>query len=236
MPCALVTGANRGLGLEYSRQLVAAGWQLIACAREPARAAELAALRDRHPDRVQLEALDVTDHEAVATLARRLEGTAIDLLLNNAGSFGPAGAPAGMAYQGLAHMDYGIWREILEINLLAPFHMAVSFRPHLQRAARPLLVMVSSDLGSVAQNRQGQSYAYRSSKAGLNMLARGMAAEWADIIVVAVAPGWCRTDLGGAEALLDPADSVADQLQTFARLTTADSGRFIDRHGDTVPW
>jgi NAD(P)-dependent dehydrogenase (short-subunit alcohol dehydrogenase family) len=96
--------------------------------------------------------------------------------------------------------------------------------------------MMSSDLGSIAQNQSGGSYAYRSSKAALNMVAKGMAVEWPDLTVVAMAPGWTRTDLGGADAPLEPAESVRLQQQVFDRLTRADSGRFLNRFGETVPW
>lgn len=235
MPAALITGANRGIGYQHALQYAEQGWQVYACARRPEESSGLNALAQRYPATVQLHKLDVTDHFAVDELAHELRRQPIDVLLNNAGTFGPLGAPAGMAYQSLVSMDYGIWRDILEINLLAPFKVATAFRGHVAASQKRLLVMMSSGLASISDS-QGHSYAYRSSKAGLNMLAKGMAAEWQDIIVIAMAPGWCKTDLGGPEALLDPADSVRDQQQTFRCLTAADSGRFIDMHGQTVPW
>ena len=133
-------------------------------------------------------------------------------------------------------VDYAIWRQILEVNLLSPFKVAVALHEQLAAADRPLLVMMTSDLGSIAQNTQGKSYAYRTSKAGLNMITRGMAQEWPDIIVIAMAPGWCKTDLGGELAHIDTADSVRQQQQTFARLTLADTGQILDRYGTVVPW
>lgn len=236
MRTLLVTGANRGLGLEHARQGAAAGDRVIATARDPGAAEALRAVAGAYPDRVRIEALDVTDAAAVEALAEGLRDTTIDVLLNNAGTYGPSGAPAGMAYQGVDNMDYEIWRQILEVNLLAPFRLAVALRPCLARAARPVLAMMSSDLGSITQNTQGHSYAYRSSKAALNMVTRGLAVEWPGIIVVALAPGWCRTDLGGEQAPIDPADSVAAQRRVLATLEPGDSGRFIDRFGETVPW
>lgn len=217
------------------RQYALGGWQVHACARQPEAAAELQALQTAAPDLMRLHALDVTDSAAIAALAGELEGQAIDVLLNNAGTFGPQGAPEGMAYQSLNNMDYDIWRTILEVNLLAPFRVATEFRQHLLRGDRKLLVMMSSGLASIHASKGG-SYAYRSSKAGLNMLTKGIAAEWRDLIVIALAPGWCNTDLGGADAPVDVTASVRDQHALFARLTRADSGRFIDRFGETVPW
>jgi NAD(P)-dependent dehydrogenase (short-subunit alcohol dehydrogenase family) len=235
MATVLVTGANRGIGLAHVQRYAASGWQVHACARRPEQSATLQALRAANPATIALHTLDVTDESAVAALAAELRGQPIDVVLNNAGTFGPQGAPEGMAYQSLENMDYDIWRHILEVNLLGPFRVATAFREHLAASNRKLLVMMSSGLASIADS-QGSSYAYRSSKAGLNMLARGMAAEWPELIVIALAPGWCDTDLGGAGAPLSVAASVRDQHELFARLTAADSGRFIDRFGATVPW
>lgn len=233
---ALVTGANRGLGLEYTRQLAAAGWHVLAATRRPAHAPELAELARAVPERITVLPLDVVDAGNVSAVAGSLAGTPLDMLINNAGTFGPEGSPGGMRYQSLAGMDYGIWRDILEVNLLAPFRITVALAPSLRLAPRPLVVMVSSDLGSIANNRMGQSHAYRTSKAGLNMLTKGIANEWRDLIVISMAPGWCRTELGGAEAEIDPADSVAAQLQTFDRLGPGHSGQFLDRFGEPVAW
>lgn len=235
MPVALVTGASRGLGLEHCRQFAARGWQVIAAARD-AEAPALAALATAMPACVRRVALDVTDHAAVDRLATELGGTAIDVLVNNAGSSGPEGGFAGQGYQGLANMDYRIWREILEVNLLGAFKVATALRDHVAASGRRSIVNMSSDLGSIAQNRLGQVHAYRTSKAGLNMITRGMANEWRDLVVVSMAPGWCRTELGGEGAQIDPVDSVREQQAVFDRLGPADSGRFLDRFGHDVPW
>ena len=236
MPHVFITGANRGIGLEHARQYANQSWQVTATAREPERANDLQELRVRHGDAVRIVRLEVTDHSAVDALADQLNGTPIDILINNAGTFGPAGAPEGMAYQSLANMDYVIWRELLEINLLAPFKVAVALRSNLAASEQRLLVMMSTGLASITENLRGGAYAYRSSKVGLNILARGMAAEWRDLIVIAMSPGWCRTDLGGPDAPIDPVDSVRSQQALFARLGPADSGRFVDMDGEAVPW
>lgn len=233
---ALVTGANRGLGLEYCRQLAAAGWRVVAGTRHPGNSAGLQQLARVAPTTVSIVSLDVVKAAEVEALAKELAGQPLDLLINNAGTFGPEGATTGMRYQSLASMDYAIWREILEVNVLAQFRMTVAMAPMLRLAARPLVVMLSSDLGSIANNTWGQSHAYRTSKAALNMLTKGIANEWRDLTIVSIAPGWCKTDLGGDQAEIDPADSVRDQLQTFTTLTAAHSGQFIDRFGAPVAW
>ena len=232
MPSVLITGANRGLGLEYARQYAALGWDVIACTRKPG-AAELTALP---AERVRICELDVVDHKAVDELADEIRSVPIDVIINNAGTTGPKGAPECMEYSGHDNMDFDIWRQTLEVNLLGAFKVATAFREHLVTSDRGVLVNMSSDLGSVAQNTQGSLYSYRTSKAGLNIMTKGFGNEWPDIISVAMAPGWCRTELGGAGAEIDPVDSVRMQIKTIGKLTQEHSGCFIDRFGDTVPW
>jgi len=236
MSTVLITGANRGIGLEHAKQYAAQGWSVIACCRNPAKADELNQLQREHPMKVEIYPLDVTSVQGVSSLAMRLADRTIDLLLNNAGTFGPKGAPEGTSYQGLYFMDYGIWRNMLEVNLIAPFHITVAFRQHLERSTNPIVVNMSSGLASIEHNEVGMSYAYRSSKAGLNMITKGMAAELDKMIVVAMAPGWCKTDLGGPDAEVDVDVSVKDQQITIAKLRKEDSGRYMDRGGETIPW
>ncbi len=232
----LITGANRGLGLEHSRQFAESGWRVLACARSPEKARDLHTLQQAFPARVQILQLDVTSEGSVKELVRELNGTPVDILLNNAGTYGPLGAPEGMVYQSLASMDYAIWREILEINLLAPFRLTVALAPNVRASRRRTVVMMTSDLGSISSNTLGGSHAYRTSKAGLNMLTKGIANEWRDLIVISMAPGWCHTDLGGTGAPIDPVDSVRAQQLVFDKLTAEHSGTCLDRFGEPVAW
>ncbi|MEJ2138351.1 MAG: SDR family oxidoreductase [Gammaproteobacteria bacterium] len=232
MPTTLITGANRGLGLEYARQYAALGWDVIACTRQP----QAETLRSLDAARVKIFQLDVTDHSAVDALAAELRGTAVDVLVNNAGTTGPKGAPECIEYSGVDNTDYEIWRQVLEVNLLGAFKIATAFRPHLTLAERGILVNMSSDLGSIAQNTMGNMYSYRSSKAALNLLTKSLAIDCPEFITVSMAPGWCRTDLGGMGAEIDPADSVREQIESLAAVTSEQSGTFIDRFGKPVPW
>ena len=236
MPRVLITGASRGLGLEHARQYLAKGWEVIATARDPEGAPGLKALKTQDSGLLRPVAMDVTDHARVEAVAEELAGASLDILLNNAGTYGPKSAFEGMHYQSLESMDYDLWREMHEINVMAAFKVAVCFRPHLEAAAHPLLVNMSSDMGSIGNNSIGHAYAYRSSKAALNMLNKGMAIEWQNLTVIAMAPGWCRTDLGGPEAPVDPAESVRMQQELFERLESSRSGEFINRFGETVSW
>ena len=236
MSTVLVTGANRGIGYEHVRQYAQKNWNVIACARQPEHSKELAELKKQYSNSFSTEELDVTNHDQIDELAKKYNNTAIDILINNAGTGGPEGMPAAMDYQKIDNMDYQIWRDILEVNLLAPFKVATSFHKQISISDKKTLIMMSSDLGSVSQNTFGGLYSYRASKSGLNVIAKGMSNEWKDIIVVTLAPGWCRTHLGGAAAEIDPRDSVEEQQKMFESLTVSDNGKFLDRFGNDVPW
>ena len=236
MPTVMVTGANRGIGYAHVAQYAQKKWNVIACARQPKKAIELLQLQDKYGANFIIEELEVTNHKQVDDLSQKHSNTAIDILINNAGTGGPEGMPGAMNYQKIDNMDYQIWRDILEVNLLAPVKVATSFHKQISISDKKTLIMMSSDLGSVSQNTFGGLYSYRASKSALNIVAKGMSNEWKDIIVVALAPGWCRTYLGGAEAEIDPMDSVEDQQKMFESLTETDSGKFLDRFGNEVPW
>lgn len=217
MPTVLVTGANRGLGFEHVKQYAEKGWNVIACARNPEKADDLQALNKKYEEHFTIEQLEVIDHPRIEELAEKYRGTPIDILLNNAGTTGPMGVPGAMEYQKIDSMDYQIWRDILEVNLLSPFKIATAFKEHVSESEKKILVMMSSDLGSVEQNNFGGFYSYRASKSALNIIAKGMSVDWQDIIVIALAPGWCRTYLGGAEAEVDRSDFaiIPCNLQSF---------------------
>ena len=166
------------------------------------------------------------------SLIRRL----IDILINNAGTTGPMGVPGAMGYQKIDSMDYQIWRDILEVNLLSPFKIATAFRDHISKSKKKILIMMSSDLGSVEQNTFGGFYSYRASKSALNIISKGMSVDWKDLTVIALAPGWCKTYLGGDEAEIEPAESVEQQQEMFESITVEDSGKFLDRFGKKVAW
>jgi len=236
MPTVFVTGANRGLGFEHVKQYAEKNWEVIACSRNPEQSNELSLLRDQYPDNLIIEKLDVTNFDEITALSEKYKDKPIDILINNAGTLGPKGVPEAMGYQNIGHMDYEIWRDILEVNLLAPFKVATAFHDQVAMSSKKLLIMMSSDLGSVEQNNFGGLYSYRASKAGLNILSKGMSIDWKDITVIALAPGWCKTFLGGVEADVEPDVSVTEQQKMFESIEPSDSGKFLDRFGKEVPW
>lgn len=234
----LITGANRGIGLEYVRQLAGREQvRVIATTRDPAGSAALQELAARHPGCVDVKALDVADPASIDHLVDDLEGETLDVLVNNAGLFGGSWA-SDAGRQSLEAMDYALWEDILRVNTIAPFRLTVALRANLLRAAHPLVVMMGSDLGSIAANAIGQSYAYRSSKAALNMVMKGLSVELGaqGIIVVSMAPGWTQTDLGGSAATWPVESSVENQLKVIAGLGSKDNGRFVNLLGEDVAW
>jgi len=238
MTTVLITGANRGIGLEHVRQYAAAGADVIATCRDPGAAAELQAIAAAHPGKVRIEALSVNDAASVSALAERLKGVAIDVLINNAGTYGPIPLPDGMAHQTLSGMDYDIWADILATNVVSPFRITAALIDNLKAGETKTIVMMSSGLASIGTNIYGGSHAYRSSKAALNMLAKGLAVELKGdgVTVIAMAPGWTRTALGGPDAPYSVEESVAGQQKVIAGLSLDDTGKFLDLAGAEVAW
>ena len=228
-PTLLVTGASRGLGLEAARQFAADGWQVHACCRDPGRASDLHTLAA--DGAVTVHPLDVSDVAAIDALARDLKGTAIDVLLNNAGVQGGSA-------QSFGNIDYDTWMATFRTNTLAPMKMAEAFVDHVAASERRLIVTVSSIFGSIADNRSGKAHIYRTSKAAANMVMRVLAVDLRERGITAfnMHPGWVRTDMGGPSARLSPAESIAGIKQVIEAATPAQSGAFLDWQGKTLPW
>ncbi|THD80999.1 MAG: SDR family oxidoreductase [Phenylobacterium sp.] len=230
MTTVLVTGANRGIGLEFVRQYAGEGAEVLACCRDPAGAGELAALAAARGGRVRVLALDVADAGSIAALKAALDGQAIDILVNNAGISGPR-------RQSADEIDGEGWLETFRVNTLAPVLVAQALHANLKAGTEKKLAAITSQLGSIAGNSGGR-YAYRSSKAALNDVMRGLSRDWAGegILVGIYHPGWVQTDMGGAGAPVTPAQSVRGLRQRIAELTPAISGAFRDYAGAPLPW
>jgi NAD(P)-dependent dehydrogenase (short-subunit alcohol dehydrogenase family) len=235
MPTLLITGANRGLGLEFTRQYAAAGWQVFACCRTAADLPGLAALSAF--GKVSAHVLDVTDFGAVDRLAAELRGTALDVLLNNAGTFGPNPFSGDNPAQVFGHIDYAVWGEVLRINTMAPLKLAEAFVEHVAASSERKIVTVSSTEGSITQTR-GNLYAYKTSKAAVNMVMRNLAADLKPrgIIAASLCPGWAKTRMGGVHAIVEVPDSIAGMRRIIASLTPEQTGMFLRYNGETVPW
>ncbi len=221
----LVTGANRGLGLEFARQYHAAGWTVVGTARDPGAATELSALG------VRVEALDVTDGASVAALVQRLGGLPIDLLINNAG----VGIAEQKPLQDVSLDDY---EHVLRVNAIGPVRVTQALLPNLRAGAGKRVVSISSGLGSIAGNTSGGYWAYRESKAALDMFMRNLSVELAPegFTCIAMSPGWVKTDMGGPDATLTPEQSITGMRKVIDGLTPHDTGSFFKYDGSTVAW
>jgi NAD(P)-dependent dehydrogenase (short-subunit alcohol dehydrogenase family) len=230
MTTVLITGANRGLGLEFVTQYLAAGATIHATCREPARAEALAALAKSHPGKLTLHALDVTDANATSALKSALGATPLDIVIANAGIYGPSN-------QGWDTMDFDAWAQVFAANTMAPLRIAQAVHANLKSGARKTFVAITSQMGSNAGSGSG-ALAYRSSKAALNKIVSAMALDWKSdsLIAVAMHPGWVQTDMGGKNATLTPRDSIAAMRRTIDGLTLAGSGAFLNYDGASLPW
>jgi NAD(P)-dependent dehydrogenase (short-subunit alcohol dehydrogenase family) len=232
----LVTGANRGLGLEFVRQLLARGERVVATCRQPGRASALNALAGEHPGRLRVLPLDVAEPRTHAELVAELpllaeegdEPPRIGLLVNNAGVLHPGERFGGIGLDNLLHS--------FRTNAAGPLLVTQALASLLADGAR--VVNMSSRLGSVAETARFGTPSYAISKAALNMATAQLTHALADrgIVVVAVSPGWVRTDMGGDKAEVTPENSVAGMLRQVDQLDIQDSGRFLDWQGQVVSW
>lgn len=220
----LITGANRGIGLEFAWQFDSLGYTVIGTARKPERAIELKDLG------IRIEALDVTDDASVARLAESLENLQIDVVINNAGFFDRSNRV-------LEEVEFDVMARTLDVNALGPIRVARALLPNLRTSPQKKIINISSQMGSVTNNG-GSYYSYRASKAALNQLTVTLARELEDdgFTCVVMHPGWVRTDMGGSNATLSPEESVAGMITVIQGLTPADSGRFLDYSGKELPW
>ena len=231
----LVTGANRGLGLAFARLLLDRGDHVVAACRQPGRATALNALAGEHPGRLHVLPLDVAEAKSRAELLRELPlvlgedaDARIDLLLNNAGVLHSS--------ERFGHLDQAILEDSLRINAVGPFLLAEALAPRLADAAK--VASLSSVMGSIGTRGEFRSPSYCASKAAQNMLNVQLAHARAPrgIVVLALHPGWVRTDMGGESAELAPDAAAAGLLQVIDAATPAQSGQFLDWRGQPVPW
>ena len=219
MPTILITGANRGLGLEFARQYAADGWSVVATARESS--PELDELGSR------VERLDMRDLDAVAGFGARIDGP-LDLLIANAGAMQPPEASSGE--------NGRRWAELLTVNSIAPYLLAKALLPAVAQT-QGKLIAISSRMGSIADSSGGY-VPYRSSKAALNMAwnALAMEARPKGVAAAVLNPGWVRTDMGGPNASIDPPESIGDMRRVIDGLDLARTASFLDRDGSEIPW
>lgn len=245
-PTVLITGANRGIGLEFVQQISARGWNVIATARSPAEAAELQALAKNHPG-IVIEALDVTDHPGIDALAARYKDQPIDVLISNA-----AITPRlKTAFSGKAEtIDYDVARKSFDTNALGAIKVASSFLPNVIASQQKKIVFISSKAGSFAEGLKGPiMFEYRASKAALNMLVYAFSFETKGkgVTAIALSPGSVNTEPAPGEfgygknirqpGAIEPSESVSTMLKVIDGLSAAQNGQFLDhKDGRVIAW
>ena len=231
MATILVTGAHRGLGLEFTRQYLSEGYAVIAATRNPGAAHRLRQLERDSKGNLSLVEADVADSASVRRAASNIQTPAIDILINCAGVLGGDG-------QTIGSIDYHEWMRVLDVNVLGPMRMCEAFLDRVARSDRRLIVTITSGMGSLADNTSGGYIAYRTSKAAVNMAMRTAAIDVKSrgISCVVLNPGWVKTDMGGPNAKLAPEQSVTAMRRVIAELGPNESGRFYNYDGREYPW
>jgi len=226
-----ITGCNRGLGLEFVRQLLARGQRVIATCRDIATATDLTALTLKHSGQLSLVEMDVSDEASMREAVALLNDEAIDVFINNAGVYGPRDANFG-------NVDGPAMAEVLYTNAVAPVLLTQLLIDNVRKGSGKKLVYVSSKMGSIADNGRGGSYIYRSSKTALNSVVKSLALDLAPegIATATLHPGWVRTDMGGPNGLIDAPESVSGMLNVIDGLSVANTGQFFSYDGSSIAW
>lgn len=227
----LITGTNRGIGLEMVKLAVGKRWRVYACCRNPMEADKLNEVAMMSGGLVSVHPLDVGDRAQVQALAYELRHENIDVLLNNAGVYGSM-------QHAFGNIDYDSWLKTFEINTLAPMVMAEHFVEHVSRSQRKIMAFMTSKMGSIADNTSGGSYIYRSSKTALNAVVKSLSIDLAprNITCLMLHPGWVKTDMGGPYAEITTRESVTNLFKTIDSSSFEDSGKFFDIDGSIIPW
>lgn len=229
MKTVLITGANRGLGLEFTRQYAQAGCEVIACCRNPEKAIALAQLASSTKF-IRIVQLDVQNHQQIGSLAAELNGVAIDILISNAGVYGER--------YGLGAIDYQYWQTAMEVNVFAALKLAEVFADNLALSEQGMFIAISSLMGSMADNGSGGSYIYRSSKAALNAAMKSLSFDFQQqgTGVIIFHPGWVKTDMGGPHGLINVGESISGMRQVIENFNMSQTGSFIKYNGMSMPW
>ncbi len=230
MATVLITGTNRGIGLEFVKKFLVQGDRVIASCRDISSSSELKALADDSGD-LQLVELDVNDSESLQSFPQRLGAEAIDIFINNAGVYGPKTTRFG-------EVDGKLWAEVFQINSIAPLLLTQLIIENLRAGKDKKLLYVTSKMGSIADNGGGGSYVYRSSKAALNSVVKSLSVDLAGegFSAAVLHPGWVLTDMGGPNALIDTNTSVSGMMEVIAKLDQSQSGSFFNYDGSLIPW
>lgn len=229
MKTVLITGANRGIGLEFAKQYYAAGWRVIACCLNPEQATKVRSLSPRS-ERLLILKLDLSEIKDIEILASKLSNETIDILINNGGVYSDD--------LNIDDIDPLVWLEAFKINTIAPVMIAQNLIPQISKGHDKIIINISSDMASINMNKSGGRCIYRTTKSALNAATRCMAINYKskNISVFAIDPGWVQTDMGGSGALITTEESVKSIRAILKSLTLENSGEFITFNGDKLSW
>ena len=230
----LISGSNRGIGLELARQYYEDGWQVYGSCRKPEMAIELSKLTANSAGAVQIIPLDVSDDESLKSASQMLKNEPLDIVFCNAGVYGPTKSEGAA----LGSIDYEAWEDVFRINTMAPLKLVETFLPNLELGQQKKIALMSSKMGSMADNNSGGSYIYRSTKAALNAVSRSLAIDLSirGFKVVCLHPGWVKTDMGGPNALITTAESVKGIKNLLDNLQESQNASFLDYQGNKIHW
>ena len=230
MATILITGTNRGIGLEFTRQFLARGDRVIATCRNIDAADELKQLGSSH-DGLEIRQLDVASTESMQEFVQQLADTPIDIFINNAGVYGPPNVKFG-------EVDGQVWASVLQVNSIAPLILSQLLMPNLRQGRDKKMLYLTSKMGSIDDNSGGGSYIYRSSKTALNSVVKSLAIDLAGegFSAAVLHPGWVLTDMGGPNALIDTKTSVTGMMKVVDDLDPQSSGSFFNYDGSIIAW
>ena len=224
----LITGANRGIGLEFAKQYSQLGWHVLACSRDSDNANELQNLKKKFSS-IEIFELDVGNANQVIALSNNLKDRSIDVLINNAGIY-----RSGV----LGSLDTEEWIESFKINTIAPYVIIESFLGQVMKSNLKKIISITSKMGSIDDNTSGGSYIYRTSKTALNSMMRSMThdIESKGILTLTLHPGWVKTDMGGSNAWINSTESVTGMINQIEGLSKKNSGQYVDYSGEMIKW
>lgn len=228
---AFITGTTRGIGLELTKILLQKKYFVIATGRDTKKSKGLASLKSDYTNGLALVDLDVADDKSIVKIESELDGfPIIDLLINNAGMF------TADDNQILEKIDTASALRTFMVNTMGPLKVTQALLPHLKKSKNAMVVNITSQMGSIDDNKMGRYYGYRMSKAALNMMTKSLSVDYPEITSIVIHPGWVKTDMGGAQAPVLPADSAAGIVAVIDNLKQKDSGKFYNFRGEVLPW
>ena len=233
----LVTGANRGLGLEFTKQILQAGHNVYAACRNINDIEDLDLLFAEYKNKLIVVNLDINDHDSILSLSNRLKDVSIDVMINNAGTIGPLPYFENTFKQHYGTIDYDVWSDVFKTNLFGPVKMAETFLENIENGNDKKMIFISSVVGSIADDHQ-KAFAYATSKTALNKSVALLAdiLKEKEVKVLAMCPGYVKTRMNGGGANLEPEESIEGMLEQIEKLDTESSGSFVRYNGESINW